>query len=194
MSKHHHTGPLNPPPAASTKLPKNVYGALVGVVDGPLSDADDNHVFIWLRVHAGNHAGRYKLAFNVESNDHTEAQYYVYDEQITQADVPVESFTTDATLSYKKTGLKQTDFKAIANGQLRTLVHSSVQNTDLIEVYGVTFDTGDGMHEIHMNSGERPGSTHPNQPNKDGALSFYYKTNGQDVRRWIFIKFGTQDL
>lgn len=194
MSKHHHTGRLNPPLAANTELPKQVYGALVGVADGPLSDADDNHVFIWLRIHAGNHVGRYKLAFNVESTDNSQVQYYLYDEQITPSDVPVESFTADATLSYKAMGLKQAEFKSIANGKLRTLVHSSVQNSDLVAAHGFTFNTGDGMHDLHMNNGERPGSPHKNQPNKDGALAFYFKTNNQDVRRWIFIKFATQDL
>ena len=65
----------------------------------------------------------------------------------------------------------------------------------MIVAYGFTYDQGDGIHDIHMNSGEPAGSSHANQVNKDGALVFYYRDERQDVlRRWVFIKFSTQSL
>lgn len=61
--------------------------------------------------------------------------------------------------------------------------------------YGVTYPKGDGIHDIHMNSGEKPGSGHANRVNQDGALVFYYAPAGeQPHRRWVFIKFATQVL
>jgi len=173
-----------------------VYGAIVGTIDGPLSDADDNHVFIPVRVAVGNHAGRYRLAFNTESTaGHAPVQYYVHDEPITMADVPSEEFTTDASLSYTEIGLHQAIFRTVSNGRLRTIVHDSAQASDLVSAYGVTFNDGTGMHDLHFNNGEPAGSHHANRPNQDGALVFYYfNRSGATTRRWIFIKFQTQHL
>ena len=200
MSRHHHRHPLRPAQKDSTRLPHNAYGALVGTIDGPLSDADDNHVFIPVRISAGEHHGRYRLAFNTESSDKdvpgaSAVQYFVHDEPIDMADVPNEGFTGDASLSYVDLGLHQSDFATIVNGKLRTIVHDSAQDSDLIAAYGFTFSDGAGMHDLHFNNGEPPGSQHPNQPEKDGALAFYrLNRSGQTTRRWIFIKFQTQTL
>ena len=190
---HHHNQPLRRPRPGATGLPHNRYGALVGTIDGPLSNADDNHVFIFLRVATGHFAGRYKLAFNTESTQgHTPVQYYVHDEPITMSDVPAEEFTTDASLSYSAIGLHQAEFRTVSNGTLRTIVHDSAQDSDLVAAYGMTFSDGGGMHDLHFNNGESPGSGHPNQPNKDGALVFYsLNRSGATTRRWIFIKFQT---
>lgn len=195
MSHHHHQ-PLNKKkPVTSNRLPKNAYGALVGKLDGPLSNADNNHVFIFVRISNGPHKGRYKLAFNTESTDHSAVQFFVHDEEIAMAAVPAEEFTTDASLSYVDLGLHQTDFQEVANGQLRTIVQSSAHDADLVAAYGVTFSDGTGIHDLHYNNGEKPGSKFGNHPNKDGALVFYYfNRSGHTSRRWIFIKFHTQSL
>jgi hypothetical protein len=196
MSRHHHhRNTLRPPLQDSTRLPRSVYGALVGTVDGPLSDADDNHVFIPVRISAGDHRGRYRLAFNTESTDKSSVQFFVHDELIEMSEVPNEGFTTDASLSYVDLGLHQSDFATIINGKLRTIVHDSAQDSDLVSAYGFTFKEGSGMHDLHFNNGESAGSTHPNHPNQDGALVFYrLNRSGQTTRRWIFIKFQTQTL
>lgn len=194
MSHHHHKPPRPPRPNAKL-LPHNTYGALVATIDGPLNNSDDNHVLIPVRVATGEVAGRYQLAFNTESTDTSSVQYNVHDEPITMADVPSEGFTTDASLSYTDMQLHQADFMTVANGKLRTIVHDSAQDSDLIAAYGFTFSDGGGIHDLHFNNGEKPGSGHPNEPNKDGALAFYYlNRSGETTRRWIFIKFQTQDL
>jgi uncharacterized protein YukJ len=192
---HHHTKPLKPPPAAAHRLPKNTYGAIVGKVEGPLSDADDNHVFIPVRVMAGPNSGLFRLAFNTESTDDNPDQYFVRDEAITMADAPTAGFTGDASLSYSAIGLKQADFTPVDNGKLRMLVHDSALQADLVAAYGMTFSDGGGVHDIHYNNGEPTGSHFHNSPNHDGALVFYYLTqSGQPYRRWFFIKFDTQSL
>jgi uncharacterized protein YukJ len=186
---------INPVPLKTPNVPANVYGALVGVLNGPLSDADNNHIFIPVHVAAGNTAGVYKIAFNVESNAAPKAaQYYVLDEAIQDKDFPHEGFSTNAHLSYHELGLVQSEFKTIQNGLLRTVVHSSVQKAKLISAYGFTFQGG-GLHDIHYNNGEKPSSGHANRPGKDGALALYFHdAAGRAIRRWIFIKFQTQTL
>ena len=191
-----HITPLHPSHPVSTKLPRNDYGALVGTIDGSLSDADDNHVFIFVRISKGKYVGRYKLAFNTEANQgHAPVEFYVYDEPITMAEVPGEDFTTEASLSYAGIGLHETNFSEVINGKLRTIVHASAQDSDLVEAFGVTFSDGTGIHDLHHNNGEPAGSHFPNLPNQDGALAFYSLNRaGQTTRRWIFIKFKTQRL
>jgi hypothetical protein len=192
---HHHTRPLNKERPSGGPLPHDVYGAIVGTIDGPLGDQDDNHVYIPLRIHTGPLAGLYRLAFNTESTDRSSDQFAIYDEPIEMADVPSEGFTQDASLSYAGIGLHQADFSPITNGKLRTLTHDSAQDADLMGAYGFTFSDGGGLHDIHFNNGEPPGSKFKNQPNKDGALVFYtLNRSGQTTRRWIFIKFQEQNL
>jgi len=196
MSKHNHKNHKPAPvPAKIPHIPSNIYGAVAGVLNGPLSDADNNHVFIPVHVAIGATAGVYKIAFNVESNAAPKmAEYYVLDEAVKSTDFPEQGFTSDAYLSYQELGLHQSNFKTIQNGMLRTIVHSSVEKAQLISAYGFTFPGG-GLHDIHYNNGEKPGSGHANQPGKDGALAVYFHdAAGQAVRRWIFIKFQTQSL
>lgn len=194
--RHHHTAPLGPPPGPSHHLPRDTYGALVGVVDGPLSDADDNHVFIPLRVRAGDLAGRYRVAVNVESDDRSASTgYFVRDEAISAGDLPPDGFDPGATLSYAAIGLRESDFRPIRGGLLRTVVHSTVEVSTAVAVYGVTFGDGAGMHDVHMRSGEDPASHHGDHPGRDGALACYFQTRGgEHVRRWMFIKFSSQRL
>src|SRR5262249_35085831 len=113
---HHHHQPLRPKRPVSSRLPHNRYGALVGTIDGPLSDADDNHVFIFVRIATGEYAGRYKLAFNTQSNEGPAVRYGIYDEPIAMAEVPGEEFTTAASLSYASLGLHERDFRTVPMG------------------------------------------------------------------------------
>lgn len=198
----HHDHPIGPPPAVSTgHLPKNLFGGLTGNLDHltlvPKSGThpDDNHVYVWLSVPSGTLSGKYECAFNTESNTGGPAsQYLVKEEAISLTEVPPLGFTS-ATVSFKGLGLKQADFNQIQNGALRTAVYSWAASATLITAYGITYAGGDGLHDIHMNSGEQPGSNHPNLVNEDGALVFYYKPKGlKPFRRWVFIKFTSQTL
>lgn len=180
-----------------TPLPKvaaGVYGELAGVVNGPLSDADNNHVFIPIWVASGSGTGVWKIAFNVESNSPPlAAEYFILDEAITDAEFPKPGFIQSAHLSYAELGLHNAQFTVVTNGKLRTLVHSSISHAQLVVAYGFTFPGG--LHDVHYNNGEPAGSKHPARVGKDGALSLYYhEASGQAVRRWIFIKFQSQSL
>ena len=194
---HTHTQPLPHRQSAQGSLPPKVYGALVGVVDGPLSGGNADHVFIPLRVTGADHPGLYQLAFNTESKDNSANQYCVRDEALTAgaAGLPPQGFTTDATLDYSALGLHQADFQVVQNGQLRSIVVDALQRSTLIAAYGFTYDTGNGLHDIHCNHGEPPGSGWQNYSGKDGALAIFYNTSAnQPMRRWVFIKFATQTL
>jgi Uncharacterized conserved protein (DUF2278) len=192
---HHHRQPLRPSNPLTSLLPHDVYGALVGTIDGPLGAGNANHVFIPIRVATGPCTGRYQLAFNTESTDLSQVQYCIRDEAITLTDVPSVGFTDDASVSYAALGLDQKDFTTVANGKLRTIVDDSAQDSDLIAAYGVTYSDGTGMQDLHFNNGEPTGSGHGDHPNQDGALALYALDRmGRNTRRWIFIKFQTQSL
>lgn len=202
MSKHHHKHPhIHPNPRPSPHHPNDPgktgdrFVAVVGKVAGPLGDSDNNHVSIPLRVSVGNEAGTYHVQFNVEStNNPKDAQYHIIDETIKPSDLPQEGVFADAQLDYKQLGLHESDFKIIQNGNLRTVVHSSVDRAEIMEAYGFTYP-GLGVHMIHFNNGEKPGSAHSNHPHQDGALAIYYRDGqGAYVRRWIFLKFQSQSL
>ena len=205
MPNRHHSHanrPLRPrPPQTSSKLPGNKFGGLVGEIDhitlnphdGP--KPDDNHIYIWIKVPAGPLAGKYECAFNTQSNQGGAAcQFAVFEEEITLGDFPSFGFW-DAEVSYPGLGLKQSDFQPIQNGQLRSAVRDWAQDASMITAYGFTYPGGDGIHDIHMNSGEPAGSGHPNHVNQDGALVMYYRDDRHNPhRRWIFLKFQTQHL
>ncbi len=199
-SHHHHANKLPQPthkhgPSHKNDQAGDKFIAVVGKVNGPLNDADDNHVEIKLHVGSGTGAGDYRVEFNVESTSvPKDAEYYVLDQPVNSTDLPPEGVTNDASVDYKAMGLQQSNFKTIGNGNLRTVVHSSIDKSFLVTAYGFTFP-GNGVHMIHFNNGEKAGSTHANHPGKDGALVIYYKDiNGNIIRRWIFLKFQSQTL
>lgn len=200
MSHHHHVTPLPQPshghhPSHPNHVPGARFVAVAGKVNGPLGDADDNHVEIKLNVASGTSAGNYKVEFNVESNSTPkDAQYYILDQHVADTALPPEGVTNDASLDYHAMGLIEANFKTIANGNLRTVVQSSVDKAFLVVAYGFTFP-GNGVHMIHFNNGEKQGSQHPNHPHQDGALACYFRDlSNQLIRRWIFLKFQSQTL
>jgi hypothetical protein len=80
----------------------------------------------------------------------------------------------------------------VENGKLRTIVHSTVEASTWISVCGFTSATARDLRHPHMSSGEKPGSKHPN---RDGAAACCFRTQeGQEVRRWIFLDFSSQQL
>jgi hypothetical protein len=197
---------LQPPPARRTgQLPPNQFGGLVGTIDHLTltphdrqnrdNNPDDNHVYVWIEVAAGRFAGAYECAFNTESNQsNSHTEYHVQEERVPIAEFPTIGFW-EAEVSYRGLGLRQTDFHRITNGHLRSQVYDWANDCDLVVAYGVVYQQGDGLHEIHMNSGEAADSTHPNREDQDGALVFYYRNpGGEPSRRWVFIKFSTQTL
>jgi hypothetical protein len=199
---HIHLKPLSPQPQRPKgPLDGDVFGALVGTIDHVTLQAavdpkfKDNHVYLWFKVNWGPHSGRYECALNTESIlDNIQVQYCVRVEEITPGDFPSIGFWK-AELSYKRLGLTQKDFHPIFSGTLRSLIYHYSENCNLAAAYGVTYTEGNGLHDIHMNSGEKKGGKNPNRELQDGALVFYNRHETTASRRtWIFTKFASQSL
>jgi uncharacterized protein YukJ len=117
-------------------------------------------------------------------------------------------FSSDARLVYEggagagvdHMGLKNDDFQEIENNELYTRISDLTQNCDFVEVYGVTYSGGDGIHDVHMNHGTDPSDPHSrdDHPNQDGAIAFHFTVSSsgdsQKYAHWIFVRFETQTL
>jgi hypothetical protein len=182
-------------------LGAGIFGALVGAVDHVTLQAAagpkvrDNHVYLWLKVNWGLYSGRYECAVNAESiQKNIQVQYCVRDEEITAGDFPSVGFWK-AEVSYKRLGLTQKNFHPISNGSLRSVIYHYAENCTMAAAYGVTYEEGNGLHDMHMNSGEKKGGKNPNRELGDGALVFYERHETTSSRRtWIFTKFASQSL
>jgi hypothetical protein len=185
-----------PPRRRKHRFPPNIFGLLVGQVDGPLDDSNDNHVTIPLRVTKGPATGLYRVAVNIASTGLPKsAQYFIRDEPVPDQALPRTGIDPEARLSYDALGLQEANFTTLDCALMRAVMHESLAHADVIAAYGVTFSPY-GLHDIHYNNGELPGSLHENRPDRDGAISLFFrdKTTGHLIRRWIFIKFQSQRL
>ena len=185
----------------SGSLPPNQFGELVGTFDHATlvpegrTRPDDNHVYLWMDVASGPVAGSYECAFNIHSTDLSNVLFTDWPEDRPGKTLPKPGFTK-TTLSYADLGLKDTDFAPVQQGDLQTLVTHYAETCELMAAYGTTYSEGTGLHDIHLNSGEAPGSKHPNRTGQDGALVFYFAGSAQSAptAHWIFIRFDTQHL
>jgi hypothetical protein len=196
------------------RLPRNCFGALTGAFERASAGSryrnvpDDNHVYLWIRIGLGPHAGCFECAVNVASpapGGHlVPVLFHERDERIAEADVPAEGFSTDARCSYAGLGLREGNFTEVPHMTLGPALIASAQASVRVAVYGVTYANGEGMHDIHLNSHETPGSRHRDRldsaghPTQDGALIFYSRppsvAPGVVLAHWVFIKFRTQVL
>ena len=196
---HHHLEPfVTHAKHSHGTITPNVYGALTGSFDHwTLSPhdgthADDNHIYVWLKVESLMATGKFECAVNVESSrmvgnaspDKLELRYHLMDETVEETAWPPEGFTTDAALSFAKLGLHESDFQIVTSGALRTLVAMDALQAQRIAVYGMTYSDGTGIHDVHQNTGDH-----------DGAIIFYYDAaHGGPKARWVFLKFATPVL
>jgi hypothetical protein len=193
-------------PTVGGLLPKNQYGRLVGQFEFsshvPLRGGQNTgrHLYIAAKIPSGPDAGVFECAVNIRSDDQTEVQYCQRTEDLSQSAPPDFGFDGQATLSYGSSsahpqdpsfmGLKDSDFAAITNDDLYNKIADQMQNCDRLAAYGMTYSGGDGIHDLHMNSGEngQPGRVH-----HDGAIVFYFNMNsgGQSAAfaNWFFVKF-----
>ena len=182
-------------------LPPSRFGELVGTFDHATlvpegaARPDDNHVYLWVRVLDGPYAGLYECAFNIHSTDQTNVLFTDWPEDLTGKTLPLPGFTR-TPLSYAALGLKDADFAPTQQGDLQTLVTHYAGACTLMAAYGTTYTEGTGLHDIHLNAGEPPGSAHADRTGQDGALVFYFGgINGAaPTAHWIFVKFSTQSL
>jgi hypothetical protein len=166
---------------------------------------DDNHLFFWLRVSAGRHAGLYECAVNLASAHpdslHAPVLYCEREELIPPGALPPEGFHPEVKCSYAALGLRDEDFGPAPQAPFATSLLAYAESCIRMAAYGVTYSNGEGLHDIHLNSHEAPGSVHRDrldedgQPTQDGALVFYFAGPEETIlARWMFAKFPTQQL
>ena len=184
-------------------LPPRKFGELVGpfdhttlVPEGGMRP-DDNHVYFWIRVPAGPGAGAlagvFGCAFNIHSTDESDFLFTDWSEGLISKSLPAADFTP-VTLSYAQLGLKDADFKPVQESGLQVLVTQYAQTCARMAAYGTIYSDGSGLHDIHLNAGEAPGSPHPDRTGQDGPLVFYFTPPAPPTARWVFIRFATQNL
>ena len=71
-------------------------------------------------------------------------------------------------------GLADSDFAAIVNDNLYKTITGLTQNCDAVAAYGFTYTGGDGIHDIHMNSGYDASQSRRRPAPQDGAIAFYF--------------------
>jgi hypothetical protein len=201
-------------PTVGASLPRGVYGRLVGEFESssytPRRSERENarHIYLDVRVSSGQYAGIYECAVNVESDDRTEVLYCERMEDLSSGDLPPDGFDEAARLSYGSggeaddpdyMGLTDSDFQTIDHVDLYNRIAGLAQTCDRIAAYGVTYQDGTGIHDIHMRSGTEYGGQVSNEhAHQDGAIAFYFNLEAAGEKKsyatWVFVKFDNQTV
>ena len=202
-------------PQVGGSLPHDDYGRLVGEFQFsshvPLRGGRNTgrHIYLSVKVDNGPNAGIYECAVNIRSDEGTEVQYAERIEDLDSGGLPELGFQDGLHLAYGSgtdqpgqdfMGLQDSDFNPIVNDDLYNRIADLSQNCDRIAAYGVTYSEGDGIHDIHMNSGTEPGDQHADQDRdrQDGAIAFYFNMSAAGQQKsfatWVFIKFTSQHV
>ena len=192
-------------------LPPTQFGLLVGKFLRPATGSryrnqpDDNHLYLWLGTHSASDRHAYECAVTLSSTIGPTLLNGILqcrrDELLAPGDLPSFGFHGVVSCSYASLGLRDSDFIAVAPEVLVASLLELSRESVMIGAYGVTYQNGEGLHDIHLNSHEPPGSLHRDRldrhgsPTQDGALVFFVPgENGSMLARWLFLKFRTQLL
>jgi hypothetical protein len=203
-------------PHIGASLPHNAYGCLVGQFQFashiPLRGGQNTgrHIYLSLKVPEGSHAGVFECAVNIRSDEGTEVLYTQKIENLDTGALPPFGFQSGVHLAYGSggngpsdqdyMGLKDSDFKGIQNDDLYNRIADLCQNCDRVAAYGMTYSGGDGIHDIHMNSGTKPGDPHArdDRDRQDGAIAFYFTMTAAGQHKsfatWVFVRFNSQHV
>jgi hypothetical protein len=203
-------------PHIGASLPHNSYGCLVGQFQLashiPLRGGHNTgrHIYLSLKVPEGSHAGIFECAVNIRSDEGTEVLYTQKIENLDTGALPQFGFQNGVHLAYGSEGsgpsdqdfmgLKDSDFAGIQNDDLYNRIADLCHNCDRVAAYGVTYSGGDGIHDIHMNSGTTPGDPHArdDRDRQDGAIAFYFTMTAAGQHKtfatWVFVKFSSQHV
>jgi hypothetical protein len=121
----------------------------------------------------------------------SDVQYAIKDQVVSS--LPSEGVHTGDSFSYSNQGLSESDFQTISSSQLQQQLEQMAKQSSRVELMGMTYhDPGkNGIHDIHMNSGESGGGNHPGQ---DGVARFYIQQDGQIHQETVYLKFQSQSL
>ncbi len=202
-------------PTVGASLPHNTYGRLVGEFQSsshiPLRGGKNTgrHIYLAIKVPTGSHAGIFECAVNIRSDEGTEVLYTQRIEDLESSGAPADGFQAGVHLAYGSggdesdpdfMGLTDQDFQPIENDDLYNRIADLCQNCDRIAAYGMTYSGGDGIHDIHMNSGTESDDSHArdDRVHQDGAIAFYFnlEAGGQkkSYANWVFVKFSSQSV
>jgi hypothetical protein len=140
--------------------------------------SNEHHVLLHVTTAANELV---EIAVNVldEERRAQEMGYHIQNEDLPEqkSDEFVET-----SFSYRQKGLHDDDFFAATPQKLTGMLLSLFRDAESITVYGTTYSSGTGIHDIHMNRNESEG--------KDGAIGF---AMGQAMT-WLYFKFSTEHL
>jgi len=202
-------------PSLGAALPPDIFGRLVGEFQFashvPLRGGHNTgrHIYLALKVPGGPFGGIFECAVNIRSDEGTNVLYTQRIEDLTAGGLPDFGFEESVKLTYGRggaendpefMGLTDSEFQQIINDDLYNRIADQAQTCDRIVVYGVTYSGGDGIHDIHMNSGTDPSDTHArdDRDHEDGAIAFCFDLEAGGERKafanWFFVKFATQHV
>jgi hypothetical protein len=196
------------------RLPRSTFGRLVATFESsspiPLHGGKDTgrHIYLALKVaDASPEHGIFECAVNVRSEEGTEV---LFADRIEQSPPPLSpGFTQGMHLTYGSgssdgadvaLGLTDDDFSRIENDNLFDRIRNLADDCDFVEVYGVTYDNGEGMHDVHMNSETDPRdrTAKDDRDRQDGAIAFHFaRQSGSDKQsfaHWILVRFDVQSI
>ncbi len=202
-------------PTVGASLPHNAYGRLVGEFQSsshiPLRGGKDTgrHIYLAIKVATGSSAGIFECAVNIRSDEGTEVLFTQRIEDLESGALPADGFQGGVHLAYGSGGdesdqdafgLTDQEFQPIENDDLYNRIADLCQNCDRIAAYGMTYSGGDGIHDIHMNSGTEADDSHArdDRVHQDGAIAFYFNLEAGGEKKsyanWVFIKFSSQSV
>ena len=182
-------------------LPSAAYLSIVGSY-GYLSSAPQHynrtthdHAFLWIAE--PNSGCIYECALHTALTFQSQIQTCLFTEPCPLTDWPQFGIDADkAFLSYQDLGLKQSDFRSVGQKALGDEINGLAVRSDRIQIYGFSHKEGNGLHDVHQNSGESPNVRRLNRPGQDGCIIFYYAERGQVLAHRLFLgmKFENQHL
>jgi len=180
-------------------LPPGIFLSIVGsyshLSSVPMHNApmDGSHVYLWvLQPRTGL---IYECAVHTRLTYESNMRVCVFKELLEVEKWPdFGIYITGQSLSYQDLGLAPGDFSEVERRSLNDELSGFAIRADRIQVYGFACPGGNGIHDIHQNSGEPPHMTRSNRPGEDGALLFYYSAKpGLPAHRlWLCLKFEEQ--
>jgi uncharacterized protein YukJ len=187
----------------------NGYGVLIGTLEGHYIDLPDEEGR-WPHYHlkVGTPAGIYECAINLKSRTENKIEYRdfrniqrIYFDNILlkpNGFHPLVSNITSGALDFiRHPGLQDSCTRWwIENGEnIIQLMRYYLTNINRIYVFGEPYDTGLGIHNIHMNQGDPVGSlfARENAIWQDGGVIYEYTVPEHRVSI-LLTKFQTQSL
>jgi hypothetical protein len=182
-----------------TNLQSKTYVNLVGCFSHVSSVAihhhpvDQRHLYLW--VSQPDTGFVYECAVHTRLTYESRIQSCWFTEPLETEKWPnFGVYTEDQSLSYRSLGLTTNSFFPVGRRSLSDELSAFAARSDRIQVYGFANAQGNGVHDIHQNSGEPPHRTRSDRPSKDGALVFYYgdRPGIPAHKLWLCLKFEEQ--